>query len=409
MLGLFGNMSECGIEGSGVVRRVGSGVHNLQVGDHVILASAGLLCTQKVLPADACLKLPSNISLQDAATVLCVFTTAIHSLVNMGNLQKGQSVLIHAACGGVGLAAIQVCQMIGAEIYATVGSREKAQHLTESMGIPEDHIFDSRSPSFYQGVMAKTGNRGVDLVLNSLSGELLHASWKCVATFGKMIELGKRDFLGHGQLDMSMFSGNRSFIGIDLLHLSLEDPRASYEIARQCVSYFQEGKLKPIQPITVFKAEEIAKAVRYMQTGQHMGKIVIQISDDPSTLPVSKVQDGTVCLRPDVSYLLVGGFGGIGRAVARWMVEKGARHLVFLSRSGLTSPESQALVRDLQSQDGCSVTVVTGSVANVDNVRRAVAACRKPIGGVMQMTMVLKVSQPINAPKQKSANHIPIA
>lgn len=392
MLGLFGDMSECGIEGSGVVRRVGSGVQDLKVGDYVILASVGLLCTRKVLPANKCLRLPDNVTLQDAATIFCVFTTAIHSLVNMGNLQKGQSVLIHAACGGVGLAAIQVCQMIGADIYATVGSKEKRQHLTEALGIPEDHIFDSRSPSFLQGVMAKTGNRGVDLVLNSLSGELLRASWKCVATFGKMLELGKRDFLGHGQLDMSMFSGNRSFIGVDLLHLSIEDPQASYEVAQQCVRYFQEGKLKPIQPITVFGADEIAKAVRYMQTGQHMGKIVIQLPDDPSALPVSKIQEEATCLRSDVSYLLVGGLGGIGRAVARWMVEKGARHLVFLSRSGQASPESQSLVRDLESQDGCTVTVVAGSVANIEDVRRAVAACKKPIGGVMQMTMVLKVS-----------------
>lgn len=392
MLGLFGDMSECGIEGSGVVRRVGSGVQDLKVGDYVILASTGLLCTRKVLPANKCLRLPGNITLQDAATILCVFTTAIHSLVNMGNLRKGQSVLIHAACGGVGLAAIQVCQMIGADIYATVGSKEKRQHLIETLGIPEDHIFDSRSPSFLQGVMAKTGNRGVDLVLSSLSGELLRASWKCVATFGKMLELGKRDFLGHGQLDMSMFSGNRSFIGVDLLHLSIEDPQASYEVAQQCVRYFQEGKLKPIQPITAFKAGEIAKAVRYMQTGQHMGKIVLQLPDDSSALPVSKIQEGATCLRSDVPYLLVGGLGGIGRAVARWMVEKGARHLVFLSLSGQASPESQSLVRDLESQDGCTVTVVAGSVANIEDVRRAVAACKKPIGGVMQMTMVLKVS-----------------
>jgi len=105
MLGLFGNMSECGVEGSGIVRKVGSGIRNLKVGDHVMLASAGLFSTRKVLPANVCLKLPDNISLQDAATILCVFTTAIHSLVDMGRLQKGQSVLIHAACGGVGLAA----------------------------------------------------------------------------------------------------------------------------------------------------------------------------------------------------------------------------------------------------------------------------------------------------------------
>ena len=195
MLGLFGDMSECSIEGSGVVRRVGSSVQDLKVGDYVILASVGLLCTRKVLPANKCLRLPDNVTLQDAATIFCVFTTAIHSLVNMGNLQKGQSVLIHAACGGVGLAAIQVCQMIGADIYATVGSKEKRQHLTEALGIPEDHIFDSRSPSFLQGVMAKTGNKGVDLVLSSLSGNYYALLGNVSRPLERCLNLGSEIFL----------------------------------------------------------------------------------------------------------------------------------------------------------------------------------------------------------------------
>lgn len=153
-----------------------------------------------------------------------------------------KSVLIHSACGGVGLASIQICQAVGAQvslhyfamnevdcihiwtqIFCTVGSENKAQHLMDTYGIPRHHIFDSRSVSFYRDLMHQTDGRGADIVLNSLSGELLHTSWRCVAPSGKMIELGKRDILTNGKLRMSCFSQNRSFCGVDLDDLAEAD------------------------------------------------------------------------------------------------------------------------------------------------------------------------------------------
>lgn len=126
-----------------------------------------------------------------------------------------QSVLIHSACGGVGLAAIQLAQMIGAEVYATVGTEQKVSHLMSNFGIPKNRIFNSRDESFVEGIMLQTQRSGVDVVLNSLSGELLHATWQCVAPFGKMVEIGKRDLLGFGKLDMSVFLANRSYCCVD--------------------------------------------------------------------------------------------------------------------------------------------------------------------------------------------------
>jgi NADPH:quinone reductase-like Zn-dependent oxidoreductase len=208
--------------------------------------------------------MPSSLSFEDATSMPVVFGTAIYCLMDVGRLEKGQvcvtitrtecaitdmhiqSVLIHAACGGVGLAAIQICQMVGAkvsrrqgsivrtaklsflslfsaQIYATVGSEKKAQYLMDACGIPGNNIFSSRDTSFVRGLMQETQGDGVDIVLNSLAGELLHASWQCVAEFGKMIEIGKRDFLEHGSLSMDLFGGNRAFFGVDLVRL-LERP-----------------------------------------------------------------------------------------------------------------------------------------------------------------------------------------
>ncbi|PLB54037.1 polyketide synthase [Aspergillus steynii IBT 23096] len=388
-MGFIGNKDNIGLEASGIVRRVGSSVTAVSVGDRVMVIDRGLACTRKTIREDQCLPIPDDISLEDAAAVTCVYATVIYSLIYMGNLEEGQSVLIHSACGGVGLAAIQLCQMIGAEIYATVGSEEKVRYLTETMGIPSDHIFNSRNSSFLSGLMTKTNGRGVDLVLNSLSGELLHASWQCVARSGKMLELGKRDFMGHGKLDMDLFSENRSFIGVDLLQVLDDSPSLLHQMAEEMMAYLVSGRIQPIRPIHTYDAESVIKGFRYMQSGQNMGKIVIRMPDDPSTLPVTQLHEMTPYFTDASSYLLVGGLGGLGRAVALWMVEKGARHLIFLSRSDTSSPKRQAFVQDLISQ-GCSVTAVTGNVANMGDVQRAIAAARKPIAGVVQMSMVLK-------------------
>ena len=116
----------------------------------------------------------------------------------------------------MGLAAIQISQMLGADIYVTVGNDEKVRFLMETFNIPRNRIFNSRNDSFVKGIMHETSGEGVDLVLNSLSGELLHASWTCVAAFGKMVEIGKRDLIGGGKLDMNTFLANRSYCCVDI-------------------------------------------------------------------------------------------------------------------------------------------------------------------------------------------------
>ncbi|KAE8154183.1 polyketide synthase [Aspergillus avenaceus] len=389
-MGLLGDTREIGLEASGIVKRVGPAVTDIQVGDRISTFGKGLFRTSKVLPACDCMVLPERLSLEDAASGSGVFTTAIYSLMHCGNLQKGQTVLIHSACGGVGLAAIQICRLIGAEIFATVSSEDKIQHLTEILKIPRNHIFDSRSTSFLQGIRKATNNKGVDIVLNSLSGELLHASWKCVAPFGKLIELGKRDFLGHAKLDMDLFIENRSYIGVDLLRVGEKRPELLQRLMEQFSQYTHNGSIHPIRPVHVYEATDITQAFRYLQSGKNTGKTVIHMPDDPSTIPVSRLHENGVLFRPDASYLLVGGFGGLGRAVITWMVEKGARYLVIMSRSGHQTPENHAFVEDLRNQGDIHVSTVAGNVANMEDVREAVTTAAKPVAGIFQMSMFLQ-------------------
>lgn len=306
--------------------------------------------------------------------------------------------LIHSACGGVGLAAIQLAKMVGAEIYATVGSEDKIKYLTDIVGLPRNRIFTSRDTSFVKELMRETGGKGVDLALNSLSGELLHATWHSVAEFGRMVEIGKRDILGGGKLDMDVFLTNRGYTCFCLDHLAQNRPAAFKELLRWVRRHLEEGRIQPIPRARVFDATSLQEALRYMQKGQHIGKIVISMRDETDGKGTIKINTDPAAVRapkkllqldPSASYMLVGGLGGLGRAVSRHLIDHGARRLIFLSRHAGTSPGDADFVRELQSM-GCEVVLVRGSAASADDVTRAVRQAGGPdLRGVMQCSMVL--------------------
>ncbi|CAG2008535.1 unnamed protein product [Fusarium graminearum] len=209
--------SDFGFEGAGIVTRVGSGVQRLVVGDRVAFSSTGCFSTSQTMPKMYCTNIHKSLTFQEAAIIPCVFSTAMYGLVDLARLEAEQSVLIHSACGGVRQAAIQIAKMIRAEVCtpSTSSSEDKMEYLTSVFGIPRDHIFKSRDSSFRQGILKATDGRGVDVVLNSLSGELLHESWNCVTKFGTIVEIRKRDFIGKAELAMDRFENNRTFIGLD--------------------------------------------------------------------------------------------------------------------------------------------------------------------------------------------------
>ncbi|EGE05508.1 fatty acid synthase S-acetyltransferase [Trichophyton equinum CBS 127.97] len=386
--GLYRDPNEFGIEGSGIVRRVAPGVVDFKPGDRVLVLNLGFFRTRVVRPAHMVFPVLDTMTLEDAATLPCVYFTSILCLETFSRVKEGESVLIHSACGGVGLAAIEVCKKLGAQIFATVGNEEKVEHLVNKFGIPRHHIFNSRNADFLPGIMRETGGRGVDVVLNSLSGKLLHTSWQCVAPFGKMVELGKRDFLSNGRLDMAPMIQNRSFIGFDLGHWLNATDATLRQMKEKFLSWYNQGNMKPIRPIKVYDAADVSEAFRYMQQGTHMGKIVIRIPQDSSAIPLAGVK-APVQFSPYVSYLLVGGLGGLGRSISTWMVEQGARHLVYLSRTAGQTDKDRAFIRELEDQ-GCRAVCVAGSVVNMEDVRFAIAQCPKPLAGVYQLSTVLR-------------------
>ncbi|KAI1379833.1 putative polyketide synthase [Hypoxylon crocopeplum] len=379
-----------GLEGAGYVTKVGSDIKHVKAGDRVVVIgpSSNGLATEVQRPGDFCVKIPDRLSSEDAATMPLVYVTVLRCLLDKADLQKGQSVLIHSGAGGVGIAAIHIARWIGADIYVTVGTNDKIDFLVKELGVPRERIFNSRNISFLYDVMTATGGRGVDVVLNSVSGELLHASWKCVAQNGCMVEIGQRDLTGKGRLAMDPFADNRSFCAVDISRLSVVNKPCIARLLTQTMELYDKGVVKPIHPISVFDAAQVEDAFRYMQKGVHIGKLAIKFPDSIDDLPLARTVPEPK-FRNDVSYLLVGGMGGLGKSIATWMVSYGATNLIFLSRSAGKSEKDQMFVKELNAA-GCSVQCFAGDVADESFVHSVRAQASKPVGGVMQMAMVLR-------------------
>ncbi|PYH96569.1 polyketide synthase [Aspergillus ellipticus CBS 707.79] len=380
----------CSTEFTGKVLAIGPAVRDLAVDDHVAVMYPGHFSTHEVVPAHNCVKLRPQEDLRSFASVLVVFATALYALEHRAHLQPGESVLIHSATGGAGIAAIQIAKMMGAEIFATVGTEEKKQYLVDHFGIQPDHILNSRHSGFAAQIRSLTNDRGVDVVLNSLVGELLLESWDCLAEFGRFVEIGKKDITDYGRLPMNQFNRGTTFTAFDLSSLATSQSPAMQRFFHQLISRVialaRNGGIQPV-PLKTFTAAELGHAFRHFNSPARMGKIVISFEDPNLMIPVVPERFATQ-LHPDKTYLMVGCLGGLGRSVSQWMVRRGAKNFIFLGRSGTKKPAARRLVEDLEQQ-GAHCIVIQGDVTNAADVERAVSAATLPLGGVIHAAMGL--------------------
>lgn len=212
-----------GVEGAGVILRKGDNVRDRHIGQRVVVFEKGTFANRIVASARRTFPIPASMSFEDATTLPAVYLTSVYGLHRLADIKAGQSVLIHCASGGVGIAAIQLCQHRGCDIFATAGTEEKRRFLVDTFGIRADRVFSSRTAEFATGIMAATNSRGVDVILNSLAGELLNESWRIIADGGTMVELGKKDILAKNNLPMEPFGRNASFRAMDLSYREISD------------------------------------------------------------------------------------------------------------------------------------------------------------------------------------------
>ena len=280
------NSDDLGSDCSGVVAAVGSDCGDFQVGDRVL---TGTINTYKsfVRPKKSQVyKIADSMSYIEAAAIPTAYSTAYYCLHKVARLQKNEFILIHAAAGGTGQAAVQMALDLGAEVFAAVGSSSKKQLLMDKFGIPADHIFYSRDLSFADGIRRMTEGRGVDIVLNSLSGDALVASWECIATFGRFVEIGRKDIDTWSSLPMAPFIRNASFSGVDLA-IIMENASLCQELMSGFMGLINSGRIQLPDPITTYPISEIEQAFRFLQSGKSTGKIVLSVSGHDQ-VPVSK-------------------------------------------------------------------------------------------------------------------------
>ncbi|KAL8784315.1 MAG: hypothetical protein Q9195_009094 [Heterodermia aff. obscurata] len=383
-----------GLECSGLVTKVGCAVDKSLVGRRVCAMASRCFGTHTRTSKDLICELPDDMSFEVAASIPSVFSTSYYSLYHAARLQAGETVLIHSAAGGIGQACIKLALLIGATVFVTVGTPAKIGFLEERYGLPRKHILHSRDLSFGPKLMALTKGKGVDVIVNSLAGDALRESWRCIAMFGRFIDLGKKDAIENAHIGMAPFEKSVSFIAVGFDLYGAFKPAVAGDILRTVIDMFARKKLTPVEPLNVYSMSNIEKAFRLMQSGNHMGKIVINAAENCSVPVVPKPCAG-LKLRSDASYLIVGGLTGIGAAFAKYMTSRwAAKHLILLSRSGLKANHASDLVASLQ-QEGASVKVLACDVANREQLEAALRDCADtcpPIRGVIQGAMVLQDS-----------------
>ncbi|KAH9866810.1 hypothetical protein J1614_008503, partial [Plenodomus biglobosus] len=383
-----------GYEFAGIVTESGTDSRFCQ-GDKVYgLATNGAFRSIVRAKESHIMRMPSNMPFTVAAAVPLAFATVQYSLCHVARLKCGESILIHSAAGGVGQAAIQIAQSIGAIIYVTVSTPEKKQLLVERYGIETNHCFSSRHTFFAQQLMHKTAGRGVDVVLNSLSGLALTESWRCIAPLGRFIELGKRDIAASSSLPMDPFKRNVSYSSIDLDIVSKFDEQLIAQIMQEIQENLLDDaaqSLKGPYPISVFSRSKIEDAFRLLQTGQHAGKTIVDW-ETPDTIQVIRKGPLDYEVDSNATYVITGGLGGIGRSLAAWLVRCGAKHLVLLSRSGARSAAARELVSKLEREGvkihapPCNISVV----AEVGAVIKRIQCTWPPIKGCIHGALIVK-------------------
>ncbi|RYP06624.1 hypothetical protein DL765_009421 [Monosporascus sp. GIB2] len=371
-------------EGAGIVRRVGSGVTDVKVGDKVCWMGKGLFGNIERFKAMHLHQMrdKDGLGFGEMAGMPLVFATAVYGLLYLGRLKKGEKVLIHSATGGVGLAAVQIAKMVGAEIFATVGTPAKREFLKREYGLDDSHIFSSRDTSFAAGIMAATNGRGIDVALNSLVRELLATSWSVMANNGRHIEIGRTDIMEFGILDLNVFKRNTTFSAFDFGVVADEHPEIVASVMKDVMKYLSEGKIRPLRPMALFPATQISAAFAEFANPQRIGKVVVSFGPEPSSpssaIAVRREHKDAVKFKPDGTYVLIGCLGGLGRCLARFMVDRGARNLTFLGRGGADKKEAAAMIHSLRAR-GCTVHVVRGDVSNKEDVAKTVAAAGVPV------------------------------
>ncbi len=367
-LGMVPDQEVLGSEGAGVVLEVGPGVTGLAPGDRVMGIIAGSFSTVAVTDHRMLTRIPDGWSYAEAAAVPVVFLTAWYGLVELGRLTAGESVLVHSAAGGVGMAAVQIARHLGAEVYGTA-SPGKWPALRDT-GFDDTHIASSRTLDFVDEFLARTGGRGMDVVLNALSGEFVDASLRLLPRGGRFVEMGKTD-----KRDPERIAADHPGVGYQVFDLMVAGPDTIARMLEELMTLFASGALRPL-PRRTWDVRRAPEAFRFLSQARHVGKLTVSIPQPP-------LRDGTV--------LVSGATGTLGGLLCRHLVTAhGARNLLLVSRRGPDAAGADELLADLKAL-GADVSIVAADLADPDAVDHVLSLVdtRHPLRAVVHTAGVV--------------------
>jgi FkbH-like protein len=353
-----------GSECAGVIVECGEQVEGLAIGQRVMALAVGALASEVVADARLTVAIPAGMSFAEAATVPVAFATAYYGLRDLAGIRRGEKLLVHAAAGGVGMAAVQLARLWGVEVFATAS--EPKWPALEGLGVPRSHIANSRALDFADEFRASAGDRPVDVILNSLAREYVDASLALLGPGGRFLELGKTDVR-----DPEVIAGAHCGVTYRAYDLGQAGPRRLSEILREVVRHLELGELSPIRQQR-FPIHDAGEAFRTMAQGRHVGKVVLEMVGARPVVPKS----GTV--------LVTGGLGSLGLSTARWLAESGATRLVLASRQGAGHPRATEAMASLAAL-GVEVEVVACDVADRASLARLLSSLppAAPLSGVV--------------------------
>ncbi|KAH7070015.1 PKSKA1 [Paraphoma chrysanthemicola] len=381
-----GDETALGHEAAGVVTKVAQGVSWLSIGDRVAVFDKGCFANRIHTKPARVHRIPNSMTFEEAATMPSAFITAIHALLDQADLSFGKSVLIHSAAGGVGLAAIQIAQFVGAEVYTTVGTQEKREFLKSRFGLADDRIFNSRDAEFGDHILSATNGRGVDVILNSLTADIVDESFRVLADGGTMVELGRRDILDRNSLPLASFDRNSAFRVVDLFSETTSDALVT-RLMSKLFELIGGGFIKPITPVHKFAWNAIPAALQFLRPGTHIGKGVLT-EDNEIAVPIRRAPK-SLCLRADGCYLIVSSLRGLCGGLGVYLAQQGAKHLAVMSRSGYADEKSRLVIKQINAL-GCNIDLLIADVTNGDAVTKAMQSTTVPIVGIIQGAMVLR-------------------
>ncbi|MER5435287.1 SDR family NAD(P)-dependent oxidoreductase [Streptomyces sp. NPDC002588] len=411
---LSGGASLLGGECAGRVVAIGSGVDGIEVGDRVAACVMGSLASHVTVRADHAQPVPDHLDDTDAAGLPLSLSTAWYGLHDLARLEAGETVLIHSAAGGLGLAAVQVARSLGARIIATAGSEGKRRYLRE-LGIED--VFDSRDLSWAEGVRAATGGRGVDVVLNSLTGAAISLGMEALAEDGRFVEVGKKDIYASRNVSLSSFRKSISFAAVDLAGLLDRRPEKFARLFAEAWRRVTPDGIRALPRIGLDFADA-AEALREMSRGAHIGKFVLADPATVRTVAPEPLTHGR--FRADGTYLLTGGLGGLGLSLAGFLAERGAGALALLGRSE-PGAEAARLIAEWRER-GVRVQTYAVDVSDETALRTTLGLVREelpPLHGVVHAAGLLDDATVLNAtpeqiervlaPKIDGARHLDAA